>query len=162
MGNAPPPFPLVLSSHSHFYKLSHSKVAGQVMTLLPSPASLFIYSSVRDCPSPPLWLSWHPALFVIFFLLLLLLCIKLILFSFLPEWESVCPGAMLIWHRVVCGSTTCRFTHLVVCFSRAGTSWHLVVQEPSWFLHLLWSGDAMRGLGVWRSWDFDSSRWFFL
>jgi hypothetical protein len=27
-------------------------------------------------------------------------------------------------------------------------SWHLVVQEPSWFLHLTWWRDAMRGLGV--------------
>jgi hypothetical protein len=24
-------------------------------------------------------------------------------------------GAMLIWPRVVCGSTTCRLAHLVVC-----------------------------------------------
>jgi hypothetical protein len=40
-------------------------------------------------------------------------------------------------------------------------SWHLVVQEPSWFLHLTWSRDVMRGQGAWRSWNFASS-WFFL
>jgi hypothetical protein len=41
-------------------------------------------------------------------------------------------------------------------------SWSLVAQEPSWFLHLMWSGDAMRGLGVWRSRSFASSWWYFL
>jgi hypothetical protein len=41
--------------------------------------------------------------------------------------------------------------------------WRLAAaQEPSWFLHLLWSGDAMHGLGVWRSQSFASSQWFFL
>jgi hypothetical protein len=29
-------------------------------------------------------------------------------------------GAMLIWPRVVCGSTMCCLAHLVVCFSQAG------------------------------------------
>jgi hypothetical protein len=29
---------------------------------------------------------------------------------------------MLIWPRVVCGSTACHSAHLVVCFSRAGRS----------------------------------------
>jgi hypothetical protein len=27
---------------------------------------------------------------------------------------------MLIWPRVVCGSTMCHLAHLVVCFSQAG------------------------------------------
>jgi hypothetical protein len=44
---------LELSSHHHSYKLSRSKVAGWGLPLLPSLANLFIYSSVRDCPSPP-------------------------------------------------------------------------------------------------------------
>jgi hypothetical protein len=43
-----PPSPVEFSSHRHFYKLSCSKVAGWVLWLLPSPASLF----VRDFPSP--------------------------------------------------------------------------------------------------------------
>jgi hypothetical protein len=41
-------------------------------------------------------------------------------------------------------------------------SWHLVAREPSWILHLLCSGDAMHGLGVWSSWSSASSWWFFL
>jgi hypothetical protein len=38
-------------------------IAGWVLPLLPSPTSLFIYSSMRDCPSPPLQCSGCPALF---------------------------------------------------------------------------------------------------
>jgi hypothetical protein len=74
-----------------------------------------------------------------------------LLFSFfslfsLGGGQSV-QGSMLIWPRVVCGSTMCLLVHLVVCFSQAGKSWRLVAWEPSWFLHSPWSGDAMHGLG---------------
>jgi hypothetical protein len=82
------------------------------------------------------------------------------LFSLGGGWSV--QGTMLIWLRVVCGSTACCLAHLVVCFSRAGRSWSLVAQEPSWFLRLTWSGDAMCRLGVWRCWSFASSWWFFL
>jgi hypothetical protein len=37
-----------------------------------------------------------------------------------------------------------------------------VVWEPSWFVHLTWSGDAMCMLEVWRSQSFVCSQWFFL
>jgi hypothetical protein len=63
-------------------------VAGRVPPRLPSPASLFIYSSMRDCPSPPLRCSGRPTLFTT--------CLFLLLFrvfsSFFPGWGSVCPG----------------------------------------------------------------------
>jgi hypothetical protein len=124
--------------------------------LLPSLTGLFIYSSVRDLPSPPLQHSGHPALFATC-LFLLLFIIQFVFFSFFPGWGRSVQGAMLIWSRVVCGSTMCHLAHLVVCFSWAGRSWCLAVWEPSWFLHLPWSGDAMHGLGVWRSWSFASS-----
>jgi hypothetical protein len=149
-----------LSSHHHFYKLSHSKVAGRVLPLLPSPASLFIYSSVRDCPTHTFQHSGHPALFAMCLLLLLFIQFFFSLFS-LGGGRSV-QGTMLIWPRVVCGRTACHLADLVVCFSQAGRSWRLVVWESSWFLRLLWSGNAMHGLGVWRSWGFASSWWFFL
>jgi hypothetical protein len=85
------------------------------------------------------------------------------LFSFFPEWGGqFVQGAMLIWPRVVYGSTACHLAHLVVCFSRAGRSWHLVMWEPAWFLCLMWSGEAMRWLGVWWCRSFASSWWFFL
>jgi hypothetical protein len=88
-------------------------IAGLVPPLLPSPASLFTYSSVRDCPSPP-QRSGCPALFA-----MCLFCCYCLLFSFLLffPWvggQSV-QRAMLIWPRVVCGSTACHLAHLVVC-----------------------------------------------
>jgi hypothetical protein len=84
-----PPSPVGLSSHSHFYKPSRSKVAGPVLPLLPSPAGLFIYRSIRDCPSPPLWHSGCPTLFAVFFVVDYSVWV---FFSFFPGWVSVCPG----------------------------------------------------------------------
>jgi hypothetical protein len=53
---------------------------------------------------------------------------------------------MPIWPRVVCGSTVCCLAHLWSAFSQA--VWVLVAaREPSWFLHLLWSGNVTRRLG---------------
>jgi hypothetical protein len=61
-------------------------------------------------PSHPLQHSGHPALFAT-----CLFCYCLLFsFSFFPGWGSVCPGAMLIWPRVVCGSTAYHLAHLVV------------------------------------------------
>jgi hypothetical protein len=85
------PSPLGLSSHRHFYKLSCSKVAGRVLPLLPSPAGLFIYSSVRDFLSPTLQPSGRPTLFATCLLLLLFIQFGFF-FSFFPGWGSVCPG----------------------------------------------------------------------
>jgi hypothetical protein len=65
-------------------------VAGWVPPLLPSPASFFIYSSMRDCPSPPLWHSGHPTLFAT--CLFCCYCLLFSFFSFFPGWGSVCPG----------------------------------------------------------------------
>jgi hypothetical protein len=61
--------------------------------------------------SPP-----HPLCYVSF--LLLLLIIQFFLFS-LGGGRSV-QGAMLIWPRVVCGSTMCHLAHLVVCIFLSG------------------------------------------
>jgi hypothetical protein len=81
---------------SHCYKLSHSKAAGQVPPLLASLAGLFIYSSMRECPSPTLWSSGCPAVFAtfLFFFFSYLFIIQLIFFSFFPGWGSVCPGGL--------------------------------------------------------------------
>jgi hypothetical protein len=80
-----------------------------VPPLLPSPADLFwgIYP-----PPPSAFRSPHSLCYVTFLLILLITP-----FFFLFSWgggQSV-QGAMLIWPRVVCGSTTCRLAHLVVC-----------------------------------------------
>jgi hypothetical protein len=56
-----------------------------------SLASLFIYSSVRECPSHTLWSSGHPALFAMclfFFLFQLLVYYSVCFFLFFP-WVGV-------------------------------------------------------------------------
>jgi hypothetical protein len=89
-------------------------VAGRVPPNLLSLASLFIYSSVRDCPSPPLRHSGRPPPFAT-----CLFCCYCLLFSFFflfslgGNWSV--QGAMLISPRVVCGSTMYHLAHLVVC-----------------------------------------------
>jgi hypothetical protein len=90
-------------------------VAGHVLLLLPSPAGLFIHSSMSDFPSPPLWHSGHPVLFAT-----CLFCCYCLLFSFfsLGGGQSV-QGVMLIWPRIVCGSTTCSLAHLWSVSSQA-------------------------------------------
>jgi hypothetical protein len=81
---------------------------------------------VRDFPSP-LRHSGRPTLFA-----MCLFCCYCLLFSFflffpLGGGRSV-QGAMLLWPRLVCGSTVYRLAHLVVCIfpSRlgAGVWWH--------------------------------------
>jgi hypothetical protein len=74
---------------------------------------------VRDFPSPPLWCSGHLALFAT-----CLFCCYCLLFSFIflfslgGVWSV--QQAMLIWPRVVCGSTMCHLAHLVVCVFPSG------------------------------------------
>jgi hypothetical protein len=61
-------------------------VSGHVLPLLPSLAGLFVYSSMRDCPSPPLWHSGCLALFATCFFC----CCYCILFFFFLF--SLCGG----------------------------------------------------------------------
>jgi hypothetical protein len=127
-------------------------VAGRVPPLLLSPASLFIYSFVTDCPSPPFSAQGAlPSLLHVFFIVVYYSVWFFSLFS-LGGGRSV-QGAMLISPRVVCGCTVCYLAHLVVCFSRAGRRWHLAVWEPSWFLcyhevEMLCAGWECGGVGV--------------
>jgi hypothetical protein len=66
---------------------------------------------VRDFPSPTLMLrAPHPLCYVSS--LLLLLIIQFLLFSLGGGWSV--QGAMLIWSRIVCGSTVYCLAHLVV------------------------------------------------
>jgi hypothetical protein len=109
-------------------------VAGRLLLFLPSSADLFIYSSVRDFPSPPLWHSGCPTLFAT-----CLFCYCLLLsFSFFPGWGLVCPGG---YADLAQG---CLWEYHVLLSSPGGLRlpkwsghWHLAVaREPSWFLHL--------------------------
>jgi hypothetical protein len=88
-------------------------VAGHVL-LPPSLArpGLFIYSSVRNFPpSSSVLRVPHPLCYIS---LLFLLLITQFLFFFFPVWGRSVQGAMLIWSRVVCGSTTYHLAHLVI------------------------------------------------
>jgi hypothetical protein len=93
-------------------------VAGRVLLLLPSPASLFIYSSVRDFPSPHFGTQGAPpSLLCVFFVVIAYYSVFFLFY--LGGGQSV-QGAMLIWARVVCGSTVYCLAHLVVCVFRSG------------------------------------------
>jgi hypothetical protein len=72
----------------------------------------------------PLSGAWgaQPSLLHVFFFFSCLFIIQFVFFSFFSPWvggRSI-QGAMLIWPRVVCGSTTRCLAHLVVCISWAG------------------------------------------
>jgi hypothetical protein len=88
--------------------------------------SAFSSQLVRDFPSPTLHAQGAPPPLLRVFLLLLLI----IQFFFFFPWVGVSvQGAMLIYPRVVCGSTACHLAHLVVCVfpSRLGAGiwwWH--------------------------------------
>jgi hypothetical protein len=102
----------------------------------------------------------HPFCYVSLFLLLL---ITQFLFFSLGGGRSV-QGAMLIWPRIICGSTMLSLSSPCgPCLPKpSGCRCLAVAWGPSWFLHLTWSGDALRRLEVWRGQSFASSWWFCL
>jgi hypothetical protein len=81
-------------------------VAGRTPLLPPEalqPARLVYLQSQEGFPSPNLWCSVHPTLFPA--CLICSYCL-LLSFSFFPWLEvSLSRGAMLLWPRLVCGST---------------------------------------------------------
>jgi hypothetical protein len=113
---------------------------------------------LEGLPLPPSVLRSPCPLCYMSFLLLLFS------FSFFPGWGSVCPRSYAdlaqdcLWEYHVPLSSPCGLR-----LPKWSGSWHLaVVQEPSWFFHITWSGNATHRLGVWRSQSFASSRCFFL
>jgi hypothetical protein len=82
-------------------------------------------------PLPPLWHSGRPALFASVFFLLL--SITQVFFLFSRGGGQSVQRAMLIWPKIVCGSTASCFTHLVVCIfpSHLGTGvWRWCWRPP--------------------------------
>jgi hypothetical protein len=159
MGSGPSPlscrvfFPLLLLQA--FLLLG----AGCVPLLLRFPAGLFIYSSMRDSPSCLFSAQGTlPSLLCVFFVIAYY---SVSLFSLGRGWSV--QGAMLIWPRVVCGSTMLLSSPCGLWLPKQSGCWCLsAAWEPSWFFWLMWSGDAMHGLGVWRCQSFVSSQSFFL
>jgi hypothetical protein len=114
-----PSSPVEFSSHHHFYKLSCSWLLGRCCcSCLLQPDCLFIVLW-GIAPSPLFGAQGAlPSLLRVFFIVIVYYSVCFFLFS-LGGGQSA-QGAMLIWPRVVCGSTECRLAHLVVCFSQAG------------------------------------------
>jgi hypothetical protein len=126
---------LVYSSHGRwvFPPLLWSFPPSATLTSFPAPGcwvcatapalsgvpGLFIYSSGKDSPPPTFGAQGaSPSLLCVFIVIIAYYSVSL--FS-LGGGRSV-QGSMLIWPRVVCGSTTYRLAHLVCVFpSRLGT-----------------------------------------
>jgi hypothetical protein len=103
-----------------------------------------------------------PSLLRVFFFFNCLFIIQFGFFPFFPGQRSVCPGG-LYWFVPGLSVEVQHAVYLLTCGSAKQVRiWHLAVWEPSWFLRLMWSGDAMCMLGVWRCQSFASSWWFFL
>jgi hypothetical protein len=130
------------SSLSHSHKLSRSWLLGACPTSAHtrgSPAHracLFtVYlQSQEGFPSPNLQHSVHPTLFPA--CLYCSYCL-LLSFSFFPRWRSVCPGAMLLWPRLVCGSTAVPQSSPGLRLPKPSGHQQLVAWGPSWFLRLM-------------------------
>jgi hypothetical protein len=108
---------------------------------------------VRDFPSPSFGTQGALTSLLCLFCCY---CLLFSFFSFFPGWGSVCPGGYAdlaqgcLWEYCVPLSSPCG-----PCLPKLSGCWHLAAAwEPSWFLHLTWSGNAMLGLEVWRSQSF--------
>jgi hypothetical protein len=99
----------------------------------PALPGLFIYSSRKDF-LPPLFSTQcappsFPRVFIVLFAYY-----SVSLFS--PGGGQSVQGAMLIWSRVVWGSTTVPLNSPCPCLPKPSGRRRLAVQGPSWFLHL--------------------------
>jgi hypothetical protein len=111
VGSGPSPLSCGIFLPGHFYQLSRSWLLGVCCRSCLLQQGLFIYSSLRDS-LPPLFGAQGapPSLLCVFFVVIA--CYSVSFFS-LGGGQSV-QGAMLIWPRVVCGSTLYCLAQLVV------------------------------------------------
>jgi hypothetical protein len=117
---------------------------------------LFIYSLSGECT---LRSSGCPALFAMCLFFFPATCLLFSLGFFFPLFSLVGGQSFQEAIPIYCVPLSSPGgLHL----PKQSRCWCLLAWEPSWFLCLMWSGDAMHGLGVWRSQCFASSWWFFL
>jgi hypothetical protein len=114
-----PPSPVEFSSHCHFYKLSCSWLLGVCRSSC-ILWSMCLFTVPWGIAFPPIFgaQGTPPSLLCVFFVVIAYYSVFFPLFS-LGGCQSV-QGAMLIWPTVVCESTACHFTHLVVCVFPSG------------------------------------------
>jgi hypothetical protein len=157
-----PPSPVKFSSLHHSHKLSRSWFLGTnpcSCRRLSSPPGLFIYSSGKDPFPQSSALSVPPPSFLCVFIVLIAYY-SVSLFS--PGGGRSAQGAMRLWPRVVCGSTTVPLSSPCPCLPKPYGCGCLAARGPSSFLRLIWSGDSLCWLEVWRGQSFASSQWFWL
>jgi hypothetical protein len=102
-----PSSPVEFSSHCHFYKLSHFWLLGMCHC-----SCLLQPSCCEGFPLPPFGAQVAPpSLLRVFFLII---AYYSVFFLFYLSGGPSVQGAMLIWPRIVCGSTECHLAHLMV------------------------------------------------
>jgi hypothetical protein len=111
-------------------QLSHSWLLGACPTPT-GPACLFTVPGRIPFPQSSVLSVPHSLSHVS--LLFLLLITQFLLF---PGWRSVCPGGLLLWPRVVCGSTTVPLSSPCPCLPKPSGHRRLAARGPSWFLRL--------------------------
>jgi hypothetical protein len=96
-------------------------------------------------------------------------CVSLLFLLLISQFLFFSPGggrsvqqAMLIWPRLVCGSTMVPWSSPCPRLPKPSGHGRLAAWGPSLFLHLTWSGDSLHWLEVWRGQSFVSSQWFCL
>jgi hypothetical protein len=101
---------------------------------LSSPPSLFIYSPRKDSLPPTFSTQGAPPSFLHVFIPLIAYY-SVSLFS-LDGGQSV-KGAMLLWPRIVCGSTVVLQSSPGPCLPKLSVCQRLAARGPSWFLRLM-------------------------
>jgi hypothetical protein len=97
------------------------------------PTRLVYLQSREGFPSPNLQRSGHPTLFPV--CLYCSYCL-LVSFSFFPGGGQSIQGAVLLWPRLVCGSTVVPQSSPGPRLPKPSGHGRLVAPGPSWFLHL--------------------------
>jgi hypothetical protein len=131
-----PPSPVEFSSLRHSHKLSRSWLLGVLPRShrsLSSQAWLVYLQFQEGFPSPPLRRSVHPtSLQCVFIVLIAYYSVSL----FSPGGGWSVQGAMLLWPRVICGSTAVLLSSPCPHLHKPSGCGHLAAWGPSWFLCL--------------------------
>jgi hypothetical protein len=157
-----PSSPVEFSSLLHSHKLPRSWLLGtrlrscQSLSCLPS---LFIYSPGKGSLPPIFGAQCAPPSFPPVFIVLVAYY-SVSLFS--PGGGKSVQGAMLLWPRLVCGSTAIPWNSPGPRLPKPSGHRRLAARGPSWFLHLMWSRDSLCRLEVWRDQSYASSQWLCL
>jgi hypothetical protein len=125
----------------------------------PARPGLFIYSPGKDSLPPIFGAQCTPPSFP-------RVCIALIVYYsvslFSPGWRSVCPGGYAALAQACLWEYHIPRSSPGPCLPKPSGCWRLAAQGPSWFLRLMWSGDSLRRLEVWRGQSYASSQWLCL